>query len=83
MKSKFADNGVAVIIAEFGCVNACDALTRNAYYSYYVGSAASYGLKCFIWDNGVSTGSGSYGIFDRKALKWNESLLSSVMNAVQ
>lgn len=80
MKSIFIDNGIPVIIGEFGCVAVADDSTRADYYSYYISAAKSQGIKCFVWDNGLSSGDSAYGIFDRGALKWNDTLLSGVMN---
>lgn len=80
MKSLFIDNGIPVIIGEFGCVAVADDSTRADYYSYYISAAKSQGIKCFIWDNGLSSGKSAYGIFNRGALKWNDTILSGVMN---
>lgn len=80
MKSLFIDNGIPVIIGEFGCVAVADDSTRADYYSYYISAAKSQGIKCFIWDNGLSIGKSAYGIFNRGALKWNDTILSGVMS---
>lgn len=80
MKSLFIDNGIPVIIGEFGCVAVADDSTRADYYNYYISAAKSQGIKCFIWDNGLSSGKSAYGIFNRGALKWNDTILSGVMN---
>lgn len=80
LKKKFIDKGIPVIIDEFGCVNAADESVRSEYLRYYINSAGKNGIKCFIWDNGVSSGESSFGIFDRKSLTWNSALLSAVMD---
>ena len=39
--------------------------------SIYVGKAASDGIPCFWWDNGIYNQSGEkFAILDRKNLKW-------------
>ncbi len=79
LKQRFIDRGTPVIIDEFGCINAADAATRASYYEYYIHAAKAQGIKCFVWDNGVSSGSDSYGIFNRGSLKWDSTLLDGIM----
>lgn len=83
LKQKFISSGTPVIIGEFGCVAAADDNTRSAYYDYYVSQAKSYGIKCFVWDNGVVSGESAYGIFSRGKLTWNETLLKGIMNGAE
>lgn len=83
LKQKFISNGIPVIIDEFGCVAAADDNTRSAYYDYYISQAKSYGIKCFVWDNGVTSGESSYGIFNRGKLTWNETILNGIMNGAE
>ena len=71
LHNKFVVKGIPVIIGEFGCINAATAAIRSEYYRYYISAALSQGIKCFIWDNGVTSGSGSYGIIQRVALSWD------------
>lgn len=79
LKKKFVDKGIPVIIDEFGCVNVASESVRSEYLRYYVSSARKNGIKCFVWDNGVSSGESGYGIFDRKALTWDKALLSALI----
>lgn len=81
LKEKFIDKGTPVIIGEFGCVNATDNATRSEYYNYYISSARSNGIKCFIWDNGKSSGESSFGILNRSNLSWNEEILNGIKTA--
>lgn len=83
LKKKFADKGTPVIIGEFGCVNAAPENVRTDYYNYYIKSAMSEGIKCFIWDNGISTGDQSFGIFNRSSLSWNEAILKAIIDATK
>lgn len=79
IKQKFIDKGIPVIIGEFGCVNATDIATRAEYYQYYISSAKANGIKCFVWDNGKSSGESSFGIFNRGNLSWNEDILNGIV----
>ncbi|MDE6780170.1 MAG: cellulase family glycosylhydrolase [Ruminococcus sp.] len=81
LKEKFIDKGTPVIIGEFGCVNATDNATRSEYYNYYISSARANGIKCFIWDNGKSSGESSFGILNRNNLSWNEEILNGIKTA--
>ena len=84
MKSKFIDKGVPLIIGEFGCVAKADDDVRAQYYEYYISSAKAHGgIKCFIWDNGVQSGTGAYGILNRTNLIWNSAILKGIMDGAK
>ncbi|MBR2283038.1 MAG: cellulase family glycosylhydrolase [Ruminococcus sp.] len=83
IKSRLIDRGITVIIGEFGCVAAADDETRAEYYRHYISSAKASGIKCFIWDNGVTSGEGAYGILSRGSLRWNETILEGIMNGAE
>lgn len=60
--SKYVANNVPVYIGEFGCSMRAKSDSRAwAFYKYYmeyvVKAAKTYGLPCFLWDNGTE-GSG-------------------------
>lgn len=80
LKEKFADKGTPVIIGEFGAVANNNDSTRKEFYEYYISSAKSCGIKCFVWDNGVESGESSFGLFNRNALTWNTEILQGIMN---
>ncbi|MCQ2490318.1 MAG: cellulase family glycosylhydrolase [Ruminococcus sp.] len=80
LKSKFVSSGTPVIIGEFGCVAVADDATRADYYKYYISAAKAQGIKCFVWDNGIRTGKDGFGIYDRGTQKWNDTILSGIMN---
>ncbi|MCR5718573.1 MAG: cellulase family glycosylhydrolase [Oscillospiraceae bacterium] len=67
LHDKFISKGVPVIIGEFGAENKNNDSDRRAFYSYYVETAARYGIPCFIWDNGLKD---SYGLIDRRTYNW-------------
>ncbi len=83
MKNRFIDKGTPLIIDEFGCVGIADDTTRSEYYSYYISSAKSKGIKCFVWDNNIKSGDDGYGILDRTNLSWNETLLGGIMQGAE
>lgn len=68
LKSKFIDKGVPVIIGEFGATNKNNDSVRASYMEYYVKSAKSRGITCFVWDNGTKD---EFGLLDRNSLKWH------------
>lgn len=68
LKSKFIDKGVPVIIGEFGATNKNNDSIRASYMEYYVKSAKSRGITCFIWDNGTKD---EFGLLDRNSLTWH------------
>ena len=83
IKTKFIDNGISVIIDEFGCIAAADDAVRAEYFEYYISNAKMNGIKCFVWDNGVSVGKSSFGIVKRGSLQWNETILEGIMKGSQ
>nr|AHF24720.1 B-1,4-endoglucanase [uncultured bacterium Contig783] len=65
--------GVPVIIGECGAELKDNDSERAAYAAYLVSEAASRGIKCFWWDNGLT-----YSIFDRSS----ETPCSAVVEAL-
>ncbi|NLK60881.1 MAG: glycoside hydrolase family 5 protein, partial [Treponema sp.] len=67
---------IPVIIGEYGATNKDNLAQRVAWFSYYCGKAASYGMTTILWDNGnhevPSGGSFNelYGFYDRTAQTW-------------
>ncbi|WNH09519.1 glycoside hydrolase family 5 protein [Thalassobellus suaedae] len=73
MKTKFVDQGIPVILGEFGAIRHTtltgDDLTlhlnsRAYYLKYLVQQAKANGLLPFYWDEG-SIGNNGFGLFDR------------------
>ncbi|MCM1132572.1 MAG: cellulase family glycosylhydrolase [Ruminococcus flavefaciens] len=83
MKKKFIDKGIPLIIDEFGCVAVADDETRAEYYNYYISTAKSYGIKCFVWDNGLAKGDSAYAIINRHSLEWNEAILNGIIDGAE
>lgn len=84
LRQKFVAAGIPVLICEFGSVAAADDATRAEYYDYYISAAKANGIKCFVWDNGTTSGSkDSYGLLNRKTLEWNTAILNGIMNGAE
>lgn len=62
--------GIPVVLGEFGCREKNDNTdSRVQYYEYYVDKCHEYGIPCFVWDNGCSSGDGErFALIDRKNL---------------
>ncbi len=64
---------IPVIIGEYGATNKNNLQDREAWFSYYVSKASSYGMRTVLWDNGnwqvPASGSFSelYGYYNRTA----------------
>lgn len=85
MKSLFIDEGVPVILGEFGVIsrtNIPDAEQYRTYWNQYVTRAAySRGVVPVYWDNGVSANHGM-GLFDRATgAQVYPQLVNTIVNA--
>lgn len=84
LQSKFVSKGLPVIIGEFGAENKNNPEDRAEYYEYYIQTAKEYGIPCFIWDNNVSSGEGSYGLFNREECSWYyPEIIEAIQSAVK
>lgn len=79
IKSHFMDNGIPVIIGEFGAEYKDNDADREEYYAYYIQSAKQRGITCLVWDNGPQD---SYGLLNRKKLNWYNPTIIEKMMAV-
>ena len=68
LKETYLDKGIPVIIGEYGCVNRKDATEKKFqkyFLEYFTRCGWTYGIPCFLWDNGVkTTGNESFGYID-------------------
>jgi len=65
--TKFVSKGTPVLIGEFGAMNKNNEAVRAQWAEYYISYARSKGIKCFWWDNGVTTGDGElFGLLNRQ-----------------
>jgi len=74
MNRTFVENGVPVIIGEFGTMDNVPERERQTWLRYYVDTCLKYGIKCFWWDNGSE-----YKLFNRNTLKVTEPELIEIM----
>lgn len=71
IKSKFIDNGMAVVLGEWSSGNQSNLDDRLAHASYYAQAAADRGLASIWWDNGNSgVSNDGLAIFNRQTLSW-------------
>jgi len=64
--NKFVNQGIPVIIGEFGAMNKNNEAVRAQWAEYYIGYARSKNIKCFWWDNNVTSGTGEkFGLLNR------------------
>jgi len=62
--AKFVNNGIPVIIGEFGAVDKDNEEQRADWADFYVKYATNKGIKCFWWDNGLAT-DGVFALLNR------------------
>ncbi len=69
LKARFVDNGVPVVIGEYGAVNQSGYEEYRRYYMEYVTKAAvDRGILPIYWDNGSKESGGeAFGLFDRSS----------------
>jgi len=68
---RFVSKGIPVMITEFGAVTKEDNTGRERYAADYIAEAASYGIACVWWDNGIATLPGdSFSLLERDSLEW-------------
>ena len=77
LNEKFVQNGIGVVIGEYGAVNKNNLDQRLAYFHSYLKQAKKYNLAACLWDNGqwqVKEGSRDYsekfGYYNRKEQTW-------------
>ena len=69
---KFIENGVPVVIGEFGALakrdrnNGDNVQARVDYAAYYIAAARARGMSCLWWDNNAFSGNGeNFGLYYR------------------
>jgi endoglucanase len=87
MKSRFVDQGIPVIMGEFGAISRTDVDSTQRYRTYwdqYITKAAwSRGVVPIYWDNGY-TGNHTMGLFDRATgAQTHSSLISTIVDAAK
>ncbi|MBR6045027.1 MAG: glycoside hydrolase family 5 protein [Ruminococcus sp.] len=84
LKERFVDNGVPVIITEYGAVNKDGNDEEVAKWATcYLTTAKSVGIPCVWWDNGYyTTGNELFGIFNRKKCEWYSNTVADAIVGV-
>ena len=74
LNSRFVENGIPVIIGEFGAKNKNNTEDRVSFAKHYTETAKKYGIACFWWDDGGKYEKpelvDNYAIFDRTRTQW-------------
>ena len=67
LKAQFADQGLPILIGEYGAINQAGYENYRRYYLEYVTKAArDRGFLPVYWDNGAqASGPDNFGLFDR------------------
>lgn len=77
-KATYIDNGIPVIIGEWGSTTQQTDAKRLEHAQIYMALATQYGVRCFWWDDG-----GDYRLLNRKSLTWSQpNIVSALMDAV-
>jgi endoglucanase len=87
MKSRFIDEGIGVILGEYGVISRSYVPAHETYRTYWnkyiTESAIAHGLVPVYWDNGYR-GENSFAIFDRAtALPLYPDIIEAITGAVQ
>ena len=84
LKKYFIDNGIPVIIGEFGAIERDNLDDRSDWVQYYITKMKQLGVPCLWWDNGTFNSDGEkLGLLDRKNVKFRHELfLEAMMTAV-
>ena len=86
LKKRYLDNGIPVIIGEFGAMNKTNEDDRAAWAKYYVSNANKLGMACVWWDNNyfeppVNEQSGeSFGLLRRSSCEIEYPKIMGAMN---
>ncbi len=71
IKESFIDQGIPVIIGEFGVGHGTEAESRIRFCGHLISRCKAMGVPCFYWDNGEE--------FDRSKLEWRTEGLAEAM----
>jgi endoglucanase len=74
--NRFISQGIPVVIGEMGCINKDNLQARVNATRYYAELAASHGIPCLWWDNGIRVrreerrDEEAFAIMDRNEVTW-------------
>lgn len=71
IETKYINNGIPVIVGEFGAMNKENESERINWVTYYLEKAKELGVPCVWWDNGTFDGTGErFGLINRLSYEW-------------
>ncbi|MCQ2081435.1 MAG: glycoside hydrolase family 5 protein [Lachnospiraceae bacterium] len=80
LKKKFYDQGIPVIVTEFGACNKNNEEEVLKWLHDYMGEMKKYGFKLVWWDNGNYNSQGEkFAIFNRKNLSWYSEAIKDML----
>ena len=80
IKTKFTDNGKAVVLGEWASGNQNNLEDRLEHATFYAQAAAERGFACVWWDNGNSAVSkDGLAIFNRQTLTWTFGNIANII----
>ncbi len=81
LKTTYIDNGIPVIIGEYGAINKHQDAYRNYYMEYVTKAACDRGIVPVYWDNGYN-GDFGFALFDRNnGTVLHQGMLDAMMQA--
>ena len=91
LKEKFVDNGIPVIVGEYGCIDKTNGnagipnqIAENRAYwdGFFAGTCASMGITPVYWDNGYN-GPYGFGLFKRETAEQTQpEIIETIIRAV-
>jgi len=85
LRDNFINNGIPVIIVEFGATNKDNTSDRIRYAVHYIETAGRYGIACFWWDDGGRAERAedvrNYALFNRNNNEWHFPEIASALVA--
>lgn len=91
LKEKFVDNGIPVIVGEYGCIDKTNGnagipnqIAENRAYwdGFFAGTCASMGITPVYWDNGYN-GPYGFGLFKRDTAEQSQpEIIETIIRAV-
>lgn len=81
LNAKFIQNGIPVVIGEFGILNRNNIIDRENYTAYYIQSARKNNMVCMWWDNNAFDSGETFGLINRydNSVAYPE-IINAIMN---
>jgi len=82
IQAKFVNNGIPVVIGEWGSIDKGNLDVRVAHAAYYAQAAKDRGMCPVWWDNGVTeSADASFGVLNRKNGGWSTPRIADALVA--